>query len=197
MNLVSGYSKSCELAEISKPCIKALSERLIWPIELSRLSGLNMETLLSTDSENPFVINKTMPGSMRPIVSTAGGRAILSSLDKDLHDQYVRIIRTDGELSNIELAEFKAQIQDAIAVGYAEFQEDNSPDKSISVAVRSENKVIAALSAKVIASACDSAMIRHDILPALKSGAYAVATTFANSRGTREAQKCTFGLSAA
>lgn len=182
-SLSVGYNLGCQLADAARPLMRQVKQTLIWPVTLSHLKGMAMETLITTDFDNPFAINRRPGGSRQPIYETAAGRVVLADMS-DLHKtQYLSAIESElsGEKSAFQI--FLAEVQYAQTYGFSIHKEVNDPEKAIAVPLKLGDSVCGALTARYIPSAFSDTRAIREVLPVLRSISQAMVRKIENVKG--------------
>lgn len=70
------------IAQAIEPLIQSLTRRILWPSDFGGIAGGKLTVLASTNRMSPFSVNRPSIGMQVPLLRSALGRAILSSIDK-------------------------------------------------------------------------------------------------------------------
>lgn len=177
LNLSSGYRLAESISAVSQEIIRDASESLIWPLVLARPNQLEMQVLASTGFDNPFAIKRSAPGDGAPFLETASARIFIAKQNPEIQDQYFTLLRSVAA-DHESLEAFRADVKRAARQGYAIFQKAQSLEKAISVPIVRDEKAIAALSARFIASALSDTDAIHQVWPTLSTVAKELVSRF-------------------
>ncbi len=167
--LSQGYDLSKQTADIARSVVQQAKPSMIWPLEMSRLDGLEMETMVSTDFDNPYAIVRRPCGTRYPVINAASGRIAVASLESSRRSDYLSEIGQTYDFEPLAVHEFRAAVQVAEAAGFAVHQETRDPEKTIAVPVIVSGSVIGALAARFIPSVVSDTQAISELLPQLKA----------------------------
>lgn len=166
MNLSIGYGVEDAVLNSSKSVISELSQQIIWPIILTSPKGTDIETLITTEHENPFAISRSRLGDKKPIINSASGCAFLAAASEQMRKNYFNLIEQTGVTAE-KLQEFTYRVNMARFHNYAVYQEDESKEASVAVAIVADGKPVAMLTIKYIASAVSYSSMFKELVPLL------------------------------
>lgn len=96
--LSAGYVDDEWIVEHTVPVMRRLSEKVLWPTDLTTFDIDSMIVRETTHVRTPFFFDKTMPGQRRPILLTAAGRAYFFASSKEKQEQILTVLRNhEGE----------------------------------------------------------------------------------------------------
>lgn len=170
LKLSMGYTFSNHIAAIAAPIIQSTSRHIPWPIILTRPNGLELEVLATTQTKNPFAIQKLSAGHRIPLKESATGRVYLASSSKQIRENYLTLM-SQSETEQESMAAFKADIQRAQRQRFAFFQKKGELEKSLAVPITTQNECCAGLVVRFISSAVKESEAVKNLVPALTSTA--------------------------
>jgi IclR family mhp operon transcriptional activator len=76
--LSDGFTDQDHIAHISRPFLRRVTKKLIWPVALATISGIDLIVRENTDKLSPLAIENFSSGFRMPILHTASGICILA-----------------------------------------------------------------------------------------------------------------------
>jgi len=76
--LSDGFTDQDHIAHISRPFLRRVTKKLIWPVALATISGVDLIVRENTDKFSPLAIENFSSGFRMPILHTASGICILA-----------------------------------------------------------------------------------------------------------------------
>lgn len=191
--LSGGFDDEAWVRQIAKPQIYGLCSEIVWPVNLATLSGTKMMLRDATDHSTPLAIERFSAGFQLPLLTTAAGRVYLANCPPVQRDALIEILarshkeedkpaRDRGELLRA-LAEIKS-------LGYATASRTRRlvDEYSISVPVPMNERALAALTVRFIASALPLKTGLERFLPKLRQCAAKISTIFLEQQAEARAQ---------
>jgi len=185
--LSGGFDDEAWVNQIAKPMIYSLCAEIVWPISIATLSGTKMMLREATDHSTPLAIERYSAGFQLPLLNTATGRAYLANCPPAQRDALIEILarsnkeedkpaRERGELLRA-LAEIKSH-------GFATATRTRRlvDEYTISVPVLLNDRVLAALTVRFIASALPLKTGVERFLPKLRQCAAKISTIFSEQQ---------------
>lgn len=166
LNLSMGYGADDVVVNSARNVISELSQQTVWPIILTGLRGPDIETLATTEYDNPFAISRSRLGNRIPIVNTASGCVLLAAENKRLRNNYLDLIEQTGVTVEM-IAAFKSRVEVARCQKYAAYQEKGAQEACVAVAIVINGRPVAGLAIKYIASAVSYSSMVNDLVPLL------------------------------
>lgn len=191
--LSGGFDDEAWVNQIAKPLIYALCSEIVWPVSIATLSGTKMMLREATDHSTPLAIERYSAGFQLPLLTTSTGRVYLAHCTPVQRDTLIEILsrsnkeedkpaRDRNELLRA-LAEVKAQ-------GYATATRTRRlvDEFTISVPVPMNDRTLAALTMRFIASAVPQKTGLERFLPKLKACAAKISSVFLEQQAEARAQ---------
>jgi IclR family mhp operon transcriptional activator len=185
--LSGGFDDELWVTEITKPLIDALCREIVWPVSIATLSGAKMTLREATDHSTPLAIERYSAGFQLPLLSSAAGRVFLANCSAVQRDTLLEILARstkdedkparDRVLLLRTLAEIKTQ-------GYALATRTSRlmDEVSISVPVAMNDRTLAVLSVRFVASLLPQKTALERFLPKMRQCAAKITTTFADQQ---------------
>jgi IclR family transcriptional regulator, mhp operon transcriptional activator len=85
------------ISNIAAPILRELSEKVVWPCDLSIPDGTTMLIRDSTHHSSPLSFHRGMIGSRLPMLRTAMGRAYLAFSRPEVREAALRLIQNDPD----------------------------------------------------------------------------------------------------
>jgi IclR family mhp operon transcriptional activator len=150
LSLGVGYDAVNSISQAAGPVLVELSQRFIWPFDLSVCDGSYMTIQESTHPRSPLAIDRSVIGRRLPILRTAAGRCYLAHCSAtERQDLIRRIARLKDPEDNFYLTPqaLDRVITETARRGYgARYQEQyNSHTSSIAVPIFSESTLIGSM----------------------------------------------------
>ena len=181
--LSGGFDDEAWVNQIAKPQIYALCTEIVWPVSIATLSGTRMMLREATDHSTPLAIDRYSAGFQLPLLASAAGRVYLANCAVQQRDALIEILarsnkeedrpaRDRGELLRV-LAEIKSS-------GYAIVTRTRRlvDEFAISVPVPMNDRTMAALTVRFIASALPLKTGIDRLVPKLRQCAARISTAF-------------------
>ncbi len=191
--LSEGFDDEAWVKQIAKPMIYSLCAEIVWPVSIATLSGTKMMLREATDHSTPLAIERYSAGFQLPLLNTATGRAYLANCPAVQRDTLIEILarsnkeedkpaRDRSELLRA-LAEIKSQ-------GFATATRTRRlvDEYTISVPVPLNDRTLAALTVRFIASALPLKTGLERFLPKLRQCAAKISTVFLEQQAEARTQ---------
>ena len=191
--LSGGFDDEAWVNQIANPMIHGLCAEIVWPVSIATLSGTKMMLREATDHSTPLAIERYSAGFQLPLLASAAGRVYLANCPPAQRDALIDILarsnkeedrpaRDRGELLR-ELAEIKS-LGHAIATRTRRLADECT----ISVPVPLNDRTLAALTVRFIASAVPLKTGVERFLPKLRLCAAKISTVFVEQQAGVRAQ---------
>lgn len=135
-----------------------------------RPNGTDIEVLFTTQSNNPFGIQKLSVGHRIPLKDSASGRVYLASSSHQIRENYLAMLSQSGT-GNESVAALKVDIQCAQRQNFAFFQRSDELEKSLAVPIITQNECCAGLVIRFVSSALTESAAIKKLVPVLTSAA--------------------------
>ena len=181
--LSGGFDDEAWVNQIAKPLIYALCSEIVWPVSIATLSGTKMMLREATDHSTPLAIDRYSAGFQLPLLASAAGRVYLANCPAAQRDALIEILarsnkeedrqaRDRGELLRV-LGEIKSS-------GYSTVTRTRRlvDEYAISVPVPMNDRTMAALTVRFIASALPLKSGVERFLPKLRQCAAKISSGF-------------------
>lgn len=170
LNLSRGYGFGGLIADLSRDLVQGATQKICWPLVLTRPRGLDLEILATTQDQNPFAIQKLSFGDKIPFFESASSRVFLACNSKHVRNNYFEIL-SQIEPDHERVAVIKASVRQAKRQGYAFYQTHKDPEKAIAVPVVVGTNCYVCLVARFIGSALTETDAVKQLLPTLEATA--------------------------
>jgi IclR family mhp operon transcriptional activator len=173
LQLANGYDVQEHLTARAQAELKDLTSDVQWPMHFAIRNELAMQIRASTDRFSPLAVQKLMPGQSIPVLQCAAGLAWLAAQPTEDRDGILDAAMAEPG----EIAWSRTQIEKAIATtqqrGYAIFRRPQrfTTMVGLSVPIRVNGAVNAALSVRFAESALQVAAACDRFLPRLRAAA--------------------------
>jgi IclR family transcriptional regulator, mhp operon transcriptional activator len=191
--LSGGFDDEAWVRQIAKPQIYGLGSEIVWPVSLATLSGTKMTLRESTDHSTPLAIERFSAGFQLPLLTSATGRVYLANCAPVQREALIEILarsnkeedkpaRDRGELLRA-LADIKSQ-------GFATATRTRRlvDEFAISVPVPMNDRALAALTVRFVATALPLKTGLERFLPKLRQCAAKISTVFLEQQAEARAQ---------
>jgi IclR family mhp operon transcriptional activator len=189
--LSEGFDDEAWVSQIAKPMINGLGAEIVWPISLATLSGTKM--LLRESTHTPLATERYSAGIQLPLLNTAAGRAYLANCPPAQRDALIDILARSNKEED-RTARDRADLLRALAeikgLGYATSTRTRRlvDEHAISVPVALNDRTLAALTVRFIASALPLKTGLERFLPKLRQCAAKISSVFLEQQAEVRAQ---------
>ena len=90
--LSSGFDDEAWITDIARPELIALCEAVAWPVAIFAPAGTAMVVRASTDDRSPFALERRLPGTSLPMLTSASGLAYLAFSESPLREQVIDLV---------------------------------------------------------------------------------------------------------
>jgi IclR family mhp operon transcriptional activator len=90
--LSSGFDDEAWITEIARPELTALCEAVAWPVAINAPAGAAMVVRASTDDRSPFALERRLPGTCLPMLTSASGLAYLAFSEGAHREQVIELV---------------------------------------------------------------------------------------------------------
>lgn len=119
-SLAHGYSAQTRIAEVARDHISDYTREMGWPLFISVRVGTQMVVRDSTHAETSLTFDLCHPGVTVPLLTSATGHALLSTIPDDEIEELVGWVnRERSESGNIDLQALRMLIDNTRANGFA------------------------------------------------------------------------------
>jgi IclR family mhp operon transcriptional activator len=138
LSLGIGYDAANSISQAAGPVLVELSQRFIWPFDMSVCQGTHMVIQESTHPRSPLSVDRGVIGRKLPMLHTAAGRCYLAYCTPA---DRTRILKQIGQLENLEDSYYLAPptlervLNETIERGYAARYHDRYIPNTSSIAV--------------------------------------------------------------
>ena len=155
--LSSGFLDKAWIGQIAAPEMVKLGEKILWPLDLTTLSGDAMLIRETTHKTSPFSFDVGMVGRTVPLLLSAAGHAYLSWAPEEERAALLEMMRGTGKPEHVQAHEprrIAAILERSRARGYGFRTEGFKPHTlSIAMPVMKGGRPVAALSVICLKSA--------------------------------------------
>jgi IclR family transcriptional regulator, mhp operon transcriptional activator len=191
--LSEGFDDEAWVKEIAKPIIYGLCAEIVWPVSISTLSGTKMMLREATDHSTPLAIERYSAGFQLPLLITASGRVFLANCPPVQRDALIDILARSNKEED-KPARDRAELLRALAEiksqGFATATRTRRivDEYTVSVPVPLNDRTLAALTTRFIASALPLKTGLERFLPRLRQCAAKISTVFLEQQAEARAQ---------
>ena len=119
-SLANGYNAQTRIAEIAREHMSDFTREMGWPVFISVRVGTQMVVRDSTHAETSLTFDLCHPGSTVPLLTSATGHALLSTIPEEELDQIVGwITRERPDASEVEIESLRDVLAMVRAKGFA------------------------------------------------------------------------------
>jgi IclR family mhp operon transcriptional activator len=185
--LVRGLSEGFDdeaWVQIAKPFLYELSREVVWPVAIATLSGTSMLVRETTDHSSPLAIERYSAGFRVPLLTSATGLAYLAHCPAAQRETLIEILARSNNPAE-SLARSRDELHGLLAEirnrGYATVNRNRplADDVTISVPVALEERALAGLTIRYIASAVALQGAVNRFVPKLQECAGKMRSVFA------------------
>jgi IclR family mhp operon transcriptional activator len=191
--LSGGFDDEAWVNQIAKPLIHALCDEIVWPVSIATLSGTKMTLREATDHSTPLAVERYSAGFQLPLLTTSTGRVYLANCAPLQRDALIEILARSSKEED-KAARDRNGLLRALAeiksLGYATTTRTRRlvDELTISVPVPLNDRTLAALTARFIASAVPLKTALERFLPKLKACAVEISATFLQQQAEARVQ---------
>jgi len=181
--LSGGFDDEAWVNQIAKPMLSALCAEIVWPVSIATLSGTKMMLRESTDHSTPLAIERYSAGFQLPLLASATGRVYLANCPPAQRDALIEILGRSNKEEDRQ-ARDRAELLRALAEikssGYSTMTRTRRlvDEYAISVPVPMNDRTMAALTVRFIASALPLKSGVERFLPKLRQCAAKISSAF-------------------
>jgi IclR family transcriptional regulator, mhp operon transcriptional activator len=191
--LSGGFDDEAWVNQIAKPMIYSLCAEIVWPISIATLSGTKMMLREATDHSTPLAIERYSAGFQLPLLNTATGRAYLAHCPTVQRDALIEILARSNKEEDRparDRTELLRTLAEVKSQGFATTTRTRRlvDEYTISVPVPLNERILAALTVRFIASALPLKTGLDRFLPKLRQGAAKISSVFLEQQAEARAQ---------
>jgi IclR family transcriptional regulator, mhp operon transcriptional activator len=181
--LSAGFDDEAWVTQIAKPQIRALAEEIVWPIHLATLSGSKLIIREASEHGNALAIERYCAGFQMPLLTTSAGRVYLAFCPAAQRDALIDIFARSGKDED-RAARIRPELVRALdeirSEGYASATRTRRlvDELTLSVPVPLDDRSLAVLTVRFIASALPLKMGVERFLPKLRQCAAKISDSF-------------------
>jgi IclR family mhp operon transcriptional activator len=191
--LSGGFDDEAWVNQVAKPLIHSLCAEIVWPVSIATLSGTKMMLRETTDHSTPLALERYSAGFQLPLLNTATGRAYLANCPPMQRDALIEILARSNKEED-KPARDRAELLRALAEiksqGFATATRTRRlvDEYTISVPVPLNDRTLAALTVRFIASALPLKTGIERFLPKLRQCAAKISTVFSQQQAEGRVQ---------
>jgi IclR family mhp operon transcriptional activator len=191
--LSGGFDDEAWVNQIAKPMIYSLCAEIVWPISIATLSGTKMMLREATDHSTPLAIERYSAGFQLPLLNTATGRAYLAHCPTVQRDALIEILARSNKEEDRparDRTELLRTLAEVKSQGFATTTRTRRlvDEYTISVPVPLNERILAALTVRFIASALPLKTGLDRFLPKLRQCAAKISSVFLEQQAEARAQ---------
>jgi IclR family transcriptional regulator, mhp operon transcriptional activator len=181
--LSEGFDDEAWVGQIARPMIYGLCTEIVWPVGIATLSGTKMMLRETTDHSTPLAIERFSAGFQLPLLNTAPGRAYLANCPIAQRDALIEILARSAKEEDQparDRAELLRGLAEIKSLGFATATRTRRlmDEYTISVPVPLNDRTLAALTVRFIASALPLRTGLERFLPKLRQCAAKISSIF-------------------
>jgi IclR family transcriptional regulator, mhp operon transcriptional activator len=181
--LSEGFDDEAWVNQIARPVIYGLCAEIVWPVSIATLSGTKMMLREATDHATPLAIERYSAGFQLPLLNTAPGRAFLANCPPVQRDALIEILARSNKEDDKparDRAELLRALGEIKLQGFATATRTRRliDEYTISVPVPLNDRTLAALTVRFIASALPLKAGLERFLPKLRQCAAKISSIF-------------------
>jgi IclR family mhp operon transcriptional activator len=181
--LSGGFDDEAWVNQIARPMIYSLCAEIVWPVSIATLSGTKMMLREATDHTTPLAVERYSAGFQLPLLNTAAGRAYLANCPPVQRDTLIEILARSNKEEDRparDRAELLRALAEIKSQGFATATRTRRlmDEFTISVPVPLNDRTLAALTVRFIASALPLKTGLERFLPKMRQCAARISTIF-------------------
>lgn len=191
--LSGGFDDEAWIHQIAKPAIYQLCSEIVWPVSIATLSGTKMMLREATDHTTPLAIERYSAGFQLPLLNTATGRAYLANCPAAQRDALIEILARSNKEEDKparDRAELLRALGEIKLQGFATATRTRRliDEYTISVPVPLNDRTLAALTVRFMASALPLKAGLERFLPKLRQCAAKISSVFLEQQADARAK---------
>ncbi|HMH30173.1 MAG TPA: IclR family transcriptional regulator C-terminal domain-containing protein [Steroidobacteraceae bacterium] len=181
--LSEGFDDETWVNQIARPMIHGLCAEIVWPVSIATLSGTKMMLREATDHATPLAVERYSAGFQLPLLSSAAGRSFLANCPPAQRDSLIEILARSNKEEDRparDRAELLRALAEIKSQGFATATRTRRliDEYTISVPVPLNDRTLAALTVRFIASAVPLKTGVERFLPKLRQCAAKISSIF-------------------
>jgi IclR family transcriptional regulator, mhp operon transcriptional activator len=181
--LSEGFDDEAWVGQIARPMIYGLCAEIVWPVSIATLSGTKMMLRETTDHSTPLAVERYSGGFQLPLLNTATGRAYLANCPVAQRDALIEILarsHKEEDRAARDRAELLRSLAEIKSQGFATATRTRrlTDEHTISVPVLLNDRTLAVLTLRFIASALPLKAGLERFLPKLRQCAAKISSIF-------------------
>ncbi|MFW2830948.1 IclR family transcriptional regulator domain-containing protein [Sphingomonas sp. ID0503] len=118
-SLANGYNAQSRIAEVARPHMSDFTRQMGWPLFVSVRVGTQMVVRESTHAETSLTFDLCHPGVTIPLLTSATGHALLSTIpDDELEELVTWVNRERPDTGHVELETLRRSVTEVRHNGY-------------------------------------------------------------------------------
>jgi IclR family mhp operon transcriptional activator len=191
--LSGGFDDEAWVNRIAKPMIHGLCAEIVWPVSIATLSGTKMMLRESTDHSTPLAIERYSAGFQLPLLASAAGRVYLANCPPVQRDALIEILARSNKEEDRparDRSELLRVLAETKSLGHATATRTRRllDEHQISVPVHLNDRMLAALTVRFIASALPLKTGLERFLPKMRQCAAKIGAVFVEQQAEVRAQ---------
>lgn len=192
-DLSTGFEDEPWVRDIAQPQMDSLVDEIAWPLHLCCLSGSRLTVLAATHHATALAVERHSQGTSLSLLSTSAGRAFLAFCPAARRDALLDLLshsKREEDQAARNLPEFKQLLAEIQAQGYATVSRTRRliDELSLSVPVIFDDRPLAILTVRFVASAMPLKSGIERFLPRLRQCAARIVSQYAQRQGLSQAQ---------
>jgi IclR family transcriptional regulator, mhp operon transcriptional activator len=181
--LSAGFDDEAWVEQIARPMVYSLCAEIAWPVSIATLAGTKMMLREATDHSTPLALERYSAGFRLPLLNTASGRAYLAHCPPAQRDALIETLaRSNKEEDKAarDRTELLRALTEIKSQGFATATRTRRliDEYTISVPVALNDRTLAVLTVRFIASALTLKSGIERFLPKLRQCAGKISTGF-------------------
>jgi IclR family mhp operon transcriptional activator len=187
-SLSDGYIDELWIANIVRPRIEALGKELVWPVNITVPSGIEMVVRAATDYHSRLARYLIPTGWCTPMAGSASGRTFLAHCSPEDRKTFVELVASTSTNPRDELAKnamlFNQKLDEVRARGY-DTQLSDENVMAMSIPIYEDQYAFACLTTRFSARSISPEKAVERFLPALRVTADEIGQLYAERVTTR------------
>lgn len=179
--LSDGFTVEDHMVNIAQPFLSQITQKLVWPVSLGTLSGVDMVVRENTDDQSPLATERFTIGYRMPILTTASGLCVLAHLKPARRAVLLETLaRADPHsvLTKSEAVELESALREIKKRGFSVYHRHRAHSDAISISVpvlQKMDKIRGALTIRFAKRAVKLPVAIATFVPVLRTAAEGIA----------------------
>lgn len=180
-SLSSGFDDEAWITEIARPELHALCDCVAWPVAIIAPAGAAMVVRASTDDRSPFALERRLPGTHVPMLTSASGLAFLAFSETPLRESVIELVDKTAAPNPVPSRDgLENVLRETRDRGFASaiWPKRMSDLFALAVPIRTDNRVVGTLSIRFSSSAISMQAGIERFIPKLRETVTRIQSAF-------------------